>query len=134
MSKQYSIKLGDELISVSEEVYRAYKRPQWNEKKQKQVRTQKECSYDFMVDNGFDMQADPERGSLDEIVTDKLLMDKLPAAIETLENDEQYLIYARFYQDKSERELSRELDIPRKTLSYRLAKVLKKLRKIIESN
>ena len=38
MKKEYNIKLPDgTIVPVTEEVYRAYKRPQWREAKQKKV-------------------------------------------------------------------------------------------------
>ena len=43
MKKEYYIKLSDgQVVPVTEEVYREYKRPQWREAKQKKVRQMRE--------------------------------------------------------------------------------------------
>lgn len=130
MDKQYHIKLNGKLIPVSEEVYRAYQRPKWREKKQAEVRKEMECSYDHMVENGYE-QTDPNQSSLDEIFQDKLLLDELLSAIASLNDDERTLIYALFYKGKSERELSKVIGVPRPTIYSRKKSVLKKLRNML---
>ena len=40
----------------------------------------------------------------------------------------------KYFQEKSEREISREIQIPRKTISYRKNKIINKLRKIFKNN
>ena len=46
MKKEYYIKLSDgQIIPVTEEVYREYKRPQWREAKQKKVRQMRGFSF-----------------------------------------------------------------------------------------
>ncbi len=46
MKKEYYIKLSDgQVVPVTEEVYREYKRPQWREAKQKKVRQMRDFSF-----------------------------------------------------------------------------------------
>ena len=134
MSKKWYIWLDGKEIPVTEEVYRTYKRAEWREEKQAAVRAVRESSYDFMLENDFDGQADTNQKLVDEIVEDKLLLDILLVALDELTADERSLIDALFYQEKSEREVAKETGVPRKTLSYRKSKVLKKLKDIIEKN
>lgn len=55
MKKEYYIKLSDgQIIPVTEEVYREYKRPQWRETKQKKVRQMREFSLEYMIENGME--------------------------------------------------------------------------------
>ena len=134
MSKQYHIKMDGKLIPVSEEVYRAYQRPKWRENKQKKVRNDAECSYDAMCESCQKYGSDPTQPGVDDIVTDKLLLNALLEAMTALSDDERELVYALFYKGKSERSYAEESGVPRKTLAYRKGKVLEKLRKIIENN
>lgn len=55
MKKEYYIKLNDgQVVPVTEEVYREYKRPQWREAKQKKVRQMREFSLEYMTENGME--------------------------------------------------------------------------------
>ena len=128
VSKKYHIKLGGRLIPVSEDVYRAYKQPQWREKKQKIARRKNEISYEHMLEKGFVNQADPAQCSLDEIVFGKMLIDELHEAIATLSDDERNLIYALYYQEKSEREVAVEIGISCVAVHKRKIKAIEKLK------
>jgi RNA polymerase sigma factor (sigma-70 family) len=130
MDKEYNIKLNGKLIPVTEEVYYAFKRPAWKERKRRQVRAEKELSLEAFADAGFEIPSG--QALVDEIVEDKLLLDMLFRALSELTEDERVLIDELFYNGKSERELSKETCVPRKTLAYRKTKVLEKLRRLIE--
>ena len=130
MNKDYYILINGEKIPVSEEVYRAFKRPAWTERKRRQVRADHELSLDAFADDGFDIPSgDP---LVDEIVADKLLLDMLMSVLDRLNADERGLIDALFYEEKSERELARETNIPQKTINNRKRVILKKLRSFFE--
>jgi DNA-directed RNA polymerase specialized sigma24 family protein len=130
MSKDRYIWIDGMKVPVTEEVYRAYYRPVWREAKQKEVRGDMEYSLDALEDAGFEaVSNDP---LVDEIVADKLLLDELYAALAELTDDERSLIDALYYQEKSEREVSKETGVPRKTLSYHKTKLMDKLRRLIE--
>jgi len=130
MKKEYYITLNGERIPVSEEIYRAYRQPAWREHKRRTVRTDMERSLDWLMEDGFDVTDDT--ALVDDLVADKLLLDALLAALAELTDDERVLIDALYFHDKSEREISRETGVPRKTLAYRKAKLLDKLRGLIE--
>jgi len=134
VSKQYHIKLNGKLISVSEEVYRAYKRPQWREKKQKIIRRQHEQSIEHIRENDSINQANLAQCGLDEIIIENLLLDDLHEAISSLNDDERVLIYALFYNDKSERDVAKEIGVSQNTVNYHKKRVIEKLRKILENN
>lgn len=130
MANEYYITIDGEKVQVAEEVYHAFKRPAWAERKRRMVRADMERSLDLFMDDGFDIPSDDTL--VDEIVEDKLLLDMLLVALEELTADERSLIDALFYQEKSEREVAREMSVPRNTLVYRKNKILDKLKKILE--
>ena len=79
MAKEYFIWIDGEKVPVSEEIYHAYKRPAWTEFKRNKVRADKERLLDKFLDDGFDIP--DEQALVDEIVSDKLLLDELYAAL-----------------------------------------------------
>ena len=133
MAKEYYIKLDDgQTVPVSEEVYRAYMRPKWRETKQRAVQKEKEFSFEYMEENGMEHMCNQEKKLVEQIVEDKLLLEMLLDALETLTVDERLLIDELFFNGKSERKISSETNIPRKTIAYRKNIILNKLKKIIE--
>ncbi|GHU94977.1 hypothetical protein FACS1894208_06970 [Clostridia bacterium] len=84
------IVIDGENIPVTEEVYRAYKRPAWAERKRRKVRAEHERSLALFANM-------PSAQKLvDEIVEDKLLLDTLMAALSELTADERKLIDALY--------------------------------------
>lgn len=130
MAKEYYIRIGDQQVPVTEEVYRAFKRPAWTERKRRKVRADMERSLDVFLDDGFDIPSD--EALVDEIVEDKLLLEMLLAALAELTDDERSLIDALFYQEKSEREISKETGVPHPTIHSRKVSVLQKLKRLLE--
>ena len=131
MRKDYYIWLEGMEISVSEEVYLAYKRAEWHEEKQQKVRSQRESSFEFMCENNFDGQAVDDQMLVDEIVADKLLLDELYAALAELTDDEQSLINALFYQEKSERDVASEDNVTQQTVHKKKCRILLKIKKLM---
>lgn len=126
MEKEFLIIIDGEKVPVTEEVYRAFKRPAWAERKRRKVRADHERSLEAFMDEGQDISSgDP---LVDEIVEDKLMLDMLFAALAELTDDERGLIEALFYQERSEREAAQDLGVPQTTLNYRKKKILKWLK------
>mgnify|MGYP002682874343 CR=1 FL=1 len=69
MDKEYFIELNGRKIPVSKEVYYAFKRPAWKERKRRQVRAEKELSLEAFADAGFEIPSG--QALVDEIVEDK---------------------------------------------------------------
>ena len=132
MEKAHYILIDGEKVPVTEEVYHAFKRPAWKERKRRQMRSEKERSLEAFMDEGFDIPS--EQALVDEIVEDKLLLDVLLSALAELTDEERSLIDALFYQDKSEREVARELGIAQTTLNYQKTRILKWLKKKLTNN
>jgi hypothetical protein len=90
MDKEYFIELNGRHIPVSKEVYYAFKRPAWKERKRRQVRGEKELSLEAFADAGFELPSG--EALVDEIVEDKLLLDMLSKALSDLTDEERFLI------------------------------------------
>lgn len=132
MSKEYYIKLNGKQVPVTKEVYYAFKRPAWRERKRGQVRSDTELSLEAFAGDGFDI---PSRGALvDEIVEDKLFSDRLSKALSKLTDNERFLIDELFYQEKSERVIAKETGVSQNTVHYHKNRLLEKLRKLLENN
>ncbi len=142
MSKIYHIKLKDgTLVPVSEEVYRAYKRPQWREMKRiKKKKSKKESmklplSYDQLVESEYQSGKSRFRPapSAEELAGDVIELEKLLAVLEQLAEEELALVKALFYEELSEREYAKSIGVSQKTVNRRREKILNKLRKLMNT-
>ena len=79
---------------------------------------------DFAIDETVDVA---------ETVVHAVLVDRLRAALPLLSDSEQTLIQAIFFEEFSEREVGLRLGITQSVVNKRKAKILAKLRKIIEN-
>ena len=92
-------------------------------------------SLDGFVDdegNALDFIAD-EAVDIAETVVNAVMVDRLKAALSLLSDSEQALIKAIFFEELSEREVGLRLGITQSVVNKRKAKILAKLRKIMES-
>ena len=130
MKKEYYITIDGKNVPVTEEIYRAFKRPVWKERKRRKIRSEKERSLEAFMADGFDIPS--EQTLVDELVEDKLLLDMLFNALLELTDDERDLINALFYEEKSERQLSKDTGVPHPTIHSRKVSVLQKLKRLLE--
>ena len=79
---------------------------------------------DFLVDEAADIA---------ETVVNAWMVDRLKAALSLLSDSEQALIRAIFFEELSEREVGARLGITQSVVNKRKARILIKLRKIIEN-
>lgn len=84
----------------------------------------------LMDENAQQFPGDEE--SVENTVLHKLEMDKLHTAIAMLTPEEQALIHALFFEEKTERQYAEELGVYRNAVHVRKIRVLKKLKKILE--
>jgi len=82
--------------------------------------------------NPLDFIAD-EAADIAETVVNAVMVDRLKAALPLLSDNEQELIQAIFFDGLSEREVGLRLGITQSVVNKRKARILIKLRKIIES-
>jgi len=77
--------------------------------------------------NGEEIVADPSTPFADAL-PDKLSLEQMLRCFGQMSEDGRALLAALYFDGKSERELAKELGIPRMTLNYRKAKALDELR------
>ena len=152
METQRNIEINGEEnpVTVTKEVYRAYKRPQWAESQRKRRakrcrdakgnRCTEDCktcpkaregsvlSLDQFSEDGYDI-ADPV--DIAELVEGRLRLEQLVAAFDVLEPDEQSLVWALFFEGRTERDYADELCISHQAVGKRKMKILEKLHRHI---
>ena len=79
---------------------------------------------DFIVDEAVDVA---------ETVVHAVMVDRLKAVLPLLSSSEQTLIQAIFFEELSEREVGLRLGVTQSVVNKRKAKILAKLRKILEN-
>ncbi|WP_349814335.1 sigma factor-like helix-turn-helix DNA-binding protein [Thomasclavelia cocleata] len=68
-----------------------------------------------------------------ETVVHAVMMDRLKAALSLLSDSERVLVKAIFFEELSEREVGLRLGVTQSVVNKRKAKILTKLRKIMEN-
>ncbi len=145
---QYHIDIDEQQIHVTEEVYRAYKRPLWAEHKRKEReqrcrdkhgnRCTKDCSKCGKQRTGsvislcrlIEESGNEPADALDiaELVADGLLLNELYDALAELDPDNRRII-ALFSSGKSEREIADDIGLSQKAVNKRKTKLFAQLRK-----
>lgn len=151
------IKIGDEQVPVSEEIYLEYMRPLWAEQKRKDrrsrcrdgrgrrcmkdcglcaerreakqagMRTGRDLSLDKFMEDGFDI-ADTK--DLSELVAEKMMKESLHEAISALPKEERIIIDA-ISEAMSERNTAAAVGLTRSKFTNRRDKIIKRLRNIL---
>jgi hypothetical protein len=144
-TKEYYLPIDGQEIPVSEEVYRAYKRPAWAKHKRKERekrcrdekghRCTKDCSkcdkqrtgstlsLDKFTEEGFEIA---DSVDIAELVAEKLLLEELAIALNEL--DPQNRIIAELYgEGLSEREIASQVGLSQKGVNKRKTKIFNQL-------
>lgn len=134
-NKKYMIVVKHQRVDVSESIYYAYHKAREAERYQNKVVRQFELSLERFQEEGvhIELQFTICQPTVEDKLIEQEQLQKLKLALATLEPEEKLLIHELFFNGKSERVLAGELDIPRMTLSDRKRRILKKMKKIIES-
>lgn len=134
-NKKYTIVVKRQRVEVSEAVYHAYHKEREAERYQSKLIRQNELSLERFREDGVNIDYLIVRVQPD--ILDKLIhqeqLEALWTELQTLTADERSLIDELFFNDKSERTLAAELDIPRMTLSDKKKRILRKLKKLLEN-
>jgi len=118
--RKYAIKIDGELIPVTKEVYDAFKRPAWVERKRSKVRSDKERSYEKFVADGYDIPSDYY---FEEDLVNKLITDDF---LSLLTEDERCLIKDLYYKGLSLREAARKNGVSHRTIIKRRDSIFSK--------
>ncbi|TCX53575.1 sigma-70 family RNA polymerase sigma factor [Dehalobacter sp. 14DCB1] len=135
--KKFCIRIGDTIQEVTEEVYREYFKMERRERYLEERDLVNGKVLYSELDNvhqgvlGEDILVDSIVEDICELVTTKIMVERLREYLVLLSDEELDLIIQLFFNEKSERELSAERGIPRKTISYRKDKILSKLKKYL---
>ncbi|HCM24839.1 MAG TPA: sigma-70 family RNA polymerase sigma factor [Ruminococcaceae bacterium] len=133
--KKYTIFVKHQRVEVRKAVYHAYHKAREAERYQDKVSRQFELSLERFQEDG--VQVELQLSIYQPTVEDRLIqqerLQKLEQALAVLDSEEKLLIHELFYNGKSERVLALETDVPNMTIHDRKQRILKKLRKIIES-
>jgi len=123
--RRFYIKIKGVPVSVTEETYRAYKRPVWRERKRREVRAEHELSLD-LISGGI---ADP-RAMFENAVVDG---DSIAAALAALTGEERALLEGLFFNGLTEREYAAATGISQKNVNKKKQRILAKLKNILTS-
>ena len=97
----------------------------------KQVLPSREDSLDrLMEENARQFAANSE--SVEDVVCRKLMADKLHTALMQLTKEERDLIYALFFDEKTESEVAKSLGVSQQAIHKRKNRILKKLKNFFE--
>lgn len=155
-TKQFYLTIDGKEVTVTEEVYRAYKRPIWAEHKRNdrqkicQVsdgkgglkRCTEDCSKCSRMKEGSVLSLDclEEAGysvedraqDVAEIVAEKILLEELFKALEELDPNSQR-ICGLLMEGHSKREIAQIMSIPQSSFEYQFKKLMTSLKKRLEN-
>lgn len=135
--KEFYIRVKDELVEVTREVYLTYYRGKRGEETQlEKIRRNHVVSYDaFDTESalGAEMLIDTASDEPEDIVIARLMSEKLHDSISKLSEDERQLIYMLFFDGYSERETALKLDISSMTVHNKKNRILAKLLKLLKT-
>lgn len=134
MSKKHYWIIGKKYYEVSKDTYQKFKSEYDHSKMLKEYEEEVTVlSLDALSvgEHSFgEIVADPNV-NLEEEVMQKILLEKMQKSRETLSADDKLLLKLLYDQNKSQDEVSQMTGIAQSTISYRLEKIIKKLRKIM---
>lgn len=130
--EKYVIKVEGKLVEVTPEVYYAYfrmeRQERWQEEKQQGHAV---VSYDALDDGetvGVEVVPDLTTPSMEEAVMTREIHEKLHRAVEDLPKTERELIHAIYFDGMTTREYAKLSGLSQTGVSYRLRKILSKLK------
>lgn len=133
--KRYQLLVEGQLIEVTQEVYAAYYKALRRETYQnEQLQNNGVFSYNAL-DNGEvvgeSMFSDPKFLSMEDALINKEYLKRLFVCIKELSLNDQILIHAIYYENKSLRELARKMNVSKSAIHYRHKQVLEKLKNLM---
>ena len=134
--EKYMIKVEGKLVEVTPDVYYAYfrmeRQERWQEEKQQGHAV---MSYDALDDRetvGVEVVPDLTTPSMEEAVMTREIHEKLHRAVDALPKAERELIQAIYFDGFTEKEYAVSSGLSQQGVSYRLRKILSKLRNFMD--
>ena len=136
-NKQFFIRVKNQFVSVTEEVYREYYRMGRRERYlEERDAVQGRVLYSEMDTDeapGEEMIPDMKAKSVEQTVIDKIMAENLHKCLDLLADKERELIDAIFFKGYTEREWSEITGTPQQTINDRKNRILGKLKKLLEN-
>ncbi|NLI13799.1 MAG: sigma-70 family RNA polymerase sigma factor [Peptococcaceae bacterium] len=131
---RYTLLFDKMRVAVGREVYKAYYRQKEREVYLDKLASKHNISFEECEEKGIqvDYLISNTEESIEDGVIKKEMLKKLALCLEKLSEQERLLIYALFFQGKSERQLSAETGTPQRTINDRKRRILLKLKKLLE--
>lgn len=114
-------------VEVSDEFYAQYQEMEKEEKNKNRAETRRHTSLSQIQENGFEPAL--QEPSLEEKLLKEEMKKELLQAISTLTPEQQDLIYKVFYENKSTSEIAKEMGSLDSSVSHKLERIYKKLKK-----
>lgn len=140
--------INGQLIDVSEEVYQVYMQGDRkmryfvNDLKTERIILAEDCAVQRIIpsrEDSLDRLINDNAGqfpdaceSVEDTVLRKLAADELHWALTQLMGEEQDLVYALFFEGKTERTYAKELGVAQVTIHKKKRRILKKLKEILK--
>ena len=121
--KFIDIEVADEFALQYEKIEAEEARQIWREKKRK------DSSLERMVETGF--QVDDPNSNIEDKLLEKCDIEQLSEAINSLTEDQKWLVQQVFYYDRKQSEIAAELCICKQALNNRIARILEKIKKFL---
>lgn len=122
-------------IEVTEELYRAFYKYKRREKYLKESDEEHKLYHYSDLDTdellGEEMFSYPHEESVEDRVVDHILRETVRRCVEELPEEDQVLLFALFYQQKTERECADEFGTCQKTINNQRKRILDKLREMM---
>jgi RNA polymerase sigma factor (sigma-70 family) len=132
--QKYAIVIKKERVEVTEEIYKSYYRLVERERYLDKLAEKKHVSIEACQENGIQVEYIISRTeeSIEDSIIRRELLNKLAQCLKMLPEQERLLIYALYFDNKTETMLSEEWKINQSNISRRKAKILCKLKKFLE--
>lgn len=135
--KKYYIRVPEALVEVSADIYFAY----YQEKRRGRTLEEKDErngveSYDELDTpelTGQEMIPDRSATSVEDTAIANILHDRLHSCLALLDEPDQHLVQALYFEGLSERKYAKRVGIPQQTISDRKLKILARLKKLLEN-
>ncbi len=132
--QKYAIVIKKERVEVTEEIYKNYYKLMERERYLDKLAEKKHVSIEACQENGIQVEYIISRTeeSIEDSIIRRELLDKLARCLKMLPEQERLLIYALYFDNKTETMLAEEWKINQSNISRRKAKILCKLKKLLE--
>ncbi len=135
--RAYFINLGYALMETDEEAYRSFYKEYRRERYiDEEARRTGQVSLNALDTDELDGTGIVEDTSepVEEKILRKLMIEKLPEAIEVLIEEEKELIEMLYFEGMTERQITEVTGVPQTTINYRRKRILKKLSVFLKNN